>query len=119
MQQNQFLCSWWWSFCSCILIIIIAVIFWEIFLVQYIYEHLKLPLGLGGAVYPALFAVPVLAGAAVWQIFINNKLKNESNLKRIILTVVVPSAIAMLLLFIFCPTDTESSLPRLLLEKYK
>jgi hypothetical protein len=50
-----------------LLILLLAIIFWGVFLVGYVYDILRIGIGLRGAVYPALFTVPVLGGAAAWQ----------------------------------------------------
>lgn len=117
MKFSAFLKSWWWNCCASILILMSGIVFWNFFLVGYIYERLRIPIGLGGAVYPMLFAVPVLAGAIAWQCIIRNRLGSASNLKNLMLTAIIPAIIAICCLFLFCPTDSETWLPGLLFRK--
>jgi len=117
MKEKAFLKSWWWQVLACFLILLMASLFWKIFLVGYVYERWNIAIGLGGAVYPALFAVPVLGGAAAWQCMIRKRLKTATTMKTMILTVGLPSIITIGCLFIFCPTDAGVWLPRLLFGK--
>ncbi len=119
MAEKAFLKSWWWQSLASFLILVTGIIFWRLFLVGYIYERLHIGIGLGGAVYPALFALPVLGGAAVWQCLIRSRIKAISGMEIIFMTAVIPSIITICCLFIFCPTDSGNWLPGLLFVKGK
>ena len=45
-----------------------AILFWLVFFVGLSWHVLRVPMGLGGAVYPALFFIPVLFGATAYQL---------------------------------------------------
>jgi hypothetical protein len=117
MTENTFLKSWRWQTLASLLIFLAGIIFWRLFLVGYIYERLHIGIGLGGAVYPVLFAVPVLGGAAAWQCMIRSRIIAISGVEIVIVTAVIPMIITCCCLFILCPTDSGIWLPGLLLGK--
>jgi hypothetical protein len=91
-----------------------SLLFWWLFFVVYAAGYLRLSLGLGGAVYPVLFTLPVLVLCTIYEHVLRSYLDGAEVSSVVTWSVVVPAALASLLLVIFSPTDSESSLPRLL-----
>lgn len=88
-----------------------AIFFWLVFFVGMSWHMLQVPMGLGGAVYPALFIVPVLAGSAVYQLFVAVLRKGRvfSTRQVLVLSLWIPFIVIAVCLVIFCPMDTNQS----------
>lgn len=88
-----------------------ALLFWLVFFVGISWHLLRVPMGLGGAVYPTLFFVPVLVGATAYQCVILLLRKGRSfNKSEILLwSLWVPCAMIAVCLVAFCPMDTDQS----------
>ncbi len=100
-------------------IYIYTLIFWLLFFSQLSYGVFEIPMGLGGAMYPVFFSVPVILSALVYEVAIKNILsKNISNTKRLTYAFIIPSLIASILLIIFCPMDSDSTYIGYVFDKF-
>ena len=87
-----------------------SVVFWYLFFVLLSWHILKIPLGLGGAIYPVFFFVPVLVGSVVYQAVVAFIFRPEQARRYFLLwRFFAPCVITSLLLAIFCPMDVQSS----------
>ena len=96
-----------WPFIATILCLVFSVVFWFVWIFMLSGEYLEIPMGLGGQIYPVLFAKPVLFSALFYEFLIGPVLEyQEVSMKtRVKLTVWVPFTIIAVLLIIFCPMD--------------
>ena len=102
---------YWWLGAANLLNVSWAVLFWAVFFVG-ISEHvLRVPMGLGGAVYPALFIVPVFVGSMVYQlaILLLRRRRDFSKREFVLWSLCVPSLVISACLVVFCPMDTDQS----------
>jgi hypothetical protein len=56
---------WLWAASATLIVYFWALLFWYLFFDLFAWEMLHIPMGLGGAIYPSLFSVPVLAFTAI------------------------------------------------------
>ena len=91
---------------------LLSLAFWYAFFQIFAWETLHVPMGLGGAVYPALFSAPVIAGTLAYQIGLgaaatrfDRPAIGASPLWRLL----VPSLVIVVALVVWCPTDTGNS----------
>jgi hypothetical protein len=87
----------------------VSLAFWYAFFQIYAWETLHVPMGLGGAVYPAFFSLPVIIGTLGYQlglgavaVKLNRPAVGASPLWRVI----TPSLLIVVALVLWCPTDT-------------
>jgi len=101
-----------------VLIYIYTLIFWYLFFVQLSHGVLEIPMGLGGAMYPIFFSVPVILGTFIYEAAIKNIIsKDINNSKRITYAFIVPSFIVSILLIVFCPMDSDSTYIGFIIKK--
>ena len=88
-----------------------SVVFWYLFFVLLSWHVLKIPLGLGGAIYPVFFIIPVLIGAVVYQAVVASVFKpqEQPHWHLLLWRFFAPCAITSLLLAVFCPMDVQVS----------
>ncbi|HSM51305.1 MAG TPA: hypothetical protein VLA75_07895 [Thermoanaerobaculia bacterium] len=85
-----------------------SLLVWRGLIVGVGWQLCRVPMGLGGALYPKLFAVPVLVGAFLLAVLLV-RLPWPSRKSAAAVSLAVPIALATLLLVIFCPMDGEGS----------
>jgi hypothetical protein len=88
-----------------------SLLFWFLFLNLFSWGVLRIPMGLGGAIYPALFTVPVLLGTLAWEVGVAFALEAFPALRSRtrLLTTWLPAALVALALVVACPMDTAGS----------
>ena len=88
-----------------------AVLFWLVFIVGISWHVLRVPMGLGGAVYPALFILPVLVGSALYQVLVALVRRNRvlSTRQVLVWSLWVPFVVIALCLVVWCPMDADQS----------
>ena len=110
-----------WFAISIIGCIIWAVLFYLVAIVLVSYHLLHFPLGLGGAVYPAIFLRPVAWASLAYQsviLLVCLKVKMKKTTK-ILLTLAFPCLAIATALLAFCPMDTQTSLFGYIMVKQK
>jgi len=100
-----------WAASATFIVYLWTVLFWYLFFRLFAWGVLQIPMGQGGAVYPALFSVPVLACTAVYEIVVAaTRLRSETIRARYLLfTLWIPAVVVTLALVVFCPMDTQMS----------
>ena len=88
-----------------------AIGFWAVFFVYLSRNVFEVPMGLEGAIYPALFWPYVLVGALLWEMLAGAFLRSRctSQAKKLFVTLWVPFLILSVLLVLFCPMDGPES----------
>ncbi len=88
-----------------------CVAFWGIWFVWLSWDVWRIPMGLGGAIYPILFWKPVLLGAVLAQVLMHFPLRRYPPTRRqaFALLVASPALIATIGLVVFCPMDVQMS----------
>jgi hypothetical protein len=88
-----------------------ALLFWAVFFVGIAWHVLQIPMGLGGAVYPAIYLFPVLLGSMVYQLIILLVRRGRSLSDRQLLfwSVYLPCCAIAVCLVVFCPMDADQS----------
>ncbi len=86
-----------------------SLIFWYLFLVLLGHKILGIGIGLGGALFPIFFTVPVLACASIYEFGLQRVLRGRqtSPSMRLLLTLWIPFALISLFLTMFCPMDSK------------
>jgi hypothetical protein len=91
-----------------VLVLALAWAFWAVFFVGIAWTWLRVPMGLGGAVYPVLFTLPVVVMTGMYQRVIT--LDEESGTKRLLMVrILVPLSSICLGLVALCPMDSPES----------
>lgn len=100
-----------WAVLATMLCYLWAIFFWGVFFVGLSWEVMRIPMGLGGAVYPALFSIPLLIVTIVYQLALAFITRNMDipRPKRLLFTLWIPFAAITVLLITFCPMDTDSN----------
>lgn len=100
---------WLWALSATAIVYLWSLLFWYLFFVLLAWEALQIPMGLGGAVYPALFSVPVLVLTAMYEISIAWRGLNSrgSRKRHLLLTLGLPATAVTITLILFCPMDTQ------------
>ena len=86
-----------------------AILFWAIFFVGLSWNLLGIPMGLGGAIYPMIFGVPVFVGVFVYAGLATSLSGSLTRKARLWLSLGVPVVAVPLILVLFCPMDSEDS----------
>ena len=90
-----------------------ALLFWWVFLVQISWNILKIPMGLGGALYFLIFILPVAIGSLIYQLAANEIIKRNnielSRSKQYGIMLGIPFCIISILLIVYCPMDIDAS----------
>jgi len=100
-----------WSLIAIGACYVYSLIFWYLFLVLLGHKVLGIGIGLGGALYPIFFTVPVLACASIYEFGLQLVLRGRqtSPSMRFLLTLLIPFALISLSLTVFCPMDSKYS----------
>ena len=98
-----------WSVTVAGLTLVCSILFWAAVVVGIGWNLLRVPIGLGGALYPKLFAVPVLLGTLAYVLVIATLLRPRSRRAFVWLSLGVPLIVAPALLVAFCPMDSDES----------
>ncbi|HSN15822.1 MAG TPA: hypothetical protein VLT61_14410 [Anaeromyxobacteraceae bacterium] len=88
-----------------------SLAFWFFFLDLLAWGVFRIPMGLGGAIYPALFTVPVLLGTYAYELaaaFVLTMIPAKRS-RELLLTMWLPAAIVAMALVVACPMDTAGS----------
>lgn len=85
-----------------------SLLVWAALIVGVGWQLCRVPMGLGGALYPKLFAVPVLVGAFLLAALLV-RLPWSSRRRAAAVSLALPIALATVLLVVFCPMDGEGS----------
>lgn len=88
-----------------------ALVFWRLFFIKLSWEIMSIPMGLGGALYPKIFTLPILIGTVFYQIVLFFIIRNTivTNFKRLMFTLWIPFVVIAVLLIICCPMDINQS----------
>jgi len=88
-----------------------AILFWLLFFVLLSWHAFRVPMGLGGALYPVFFVAPVGLGSVLYQFGIALMRRRRVLGPRSVLawTVWIPCGIIALVLIVCCPMDSEHS----------
>ncbi len=102
---------WGWALLATVIVYVWAVIFWYLFFNLLSWEVLQIPMGLGGALYPVFFTIPVLVATGIYEIVIVKKRRGSNRIQRhyLLITLWIPVAAVSLALILLCPMDTEMS----------
>jgi len=102
---------WMWAASATFIIYVWTLVFWYLFFNLFAWEVLQVPMGQGGAVYPVLFTVPVIACTAFYEIFVAAARLNSERIRQRYLsfTLWIPLLVVTVALIVFCPMDTEMS----------
>ena len=102
---------WLWAASATLIVYVWALLFWYLFFILFAWEMLHIPMGLGGAIYPSLFSVPVLASTAIYEIVVMRRRPYSERIRKsyLLFTLWVPAAVVTLALIAFCPMDTQMS----------
>ncbi len=84
-----------------------ALAFWYVVLVQVSRGLFDAPLGLGGALYPVFFSLPVFAGVLLYELALERALPERAS--RLSWRVALPLSVVLFLLVFLCPMDSELS----------
>jgi hypothetical protein len=105
---------WLWAASATLIVYAWALIFWYLFFVLLAWKVLQIPMGLGGAVYPVLFSIPVLVFTAIYEIIVTKRRLNSERIRKsyLLFTLLVPAAVVTVVLIVFCPMDTPMSFVR-------
>ncbi len=100
-----------WFLITIPLCLVYSYIFWFLWIVLLSHEFLNLGLGMGGALYPVFFFIPVLIGAAFYEIVAGAILLRfpVSVANRLWITLWIPFLLISILLLVFCPVDGASN----------
>lgn len=102
-----------WPLTASILCLIWSLVFWFIFFDQISYGILRIPMGLGGALYYIFFAIPVIIGSFVYEIIVHQIFRYRgASLKKHTFHIIyfgIPFLLISILLIVFCPMDVEST----------
>jgi hypothetical protein len=96
---------------AAVLTVCYAVVFWLVVFVFISWELFQVPMGLGGAIYPALFLAPVTVGSVLWQAALILVFKGRTITPALRRTWMlwIPAILASALLVVFCPMDEPVS----------
>lgn len=96
---------------STLLCYLFSILFWYVWLVKVSYDVLDIGLGLGGALYPVFFSLPVVLGCLVYQFILrkNRDMTAWGLKKKFMWTCLVPMIFVAFGMMVFCPTDTPHS----------
>lgn len=88
-----------------------SLVFWYLFFILLSVEVLRIPIGLGGALYPLFFSIPVLAITFCYEVIALTVIKNPSKLlqRQRLVTLWLPVAVVSIGLVLFCPMDEQTS----------
>jgi hypothetical protein len=102
---------WLWATSATLIVYVWALLFWYLFFILFAWEMLHIPMGLGGAIYPIFFSVPVLAFTAIYEIVVTRRRPYSERIRKsyLLFTLWVPAAVVTLALIAFCPMDTQMS----------
>jgi len=108
----------WWAKASG-LCYLWAWVFWYLFFVQFSYGILGIGIGLGGALYPLFYTLPVLVATLAYQLLFRN-IVNYSGWrvwKKLLWTVWIPFLALAAALVLFAPIDSQQSYLQVLWTK--
>ena len=102
---------WVWAASATFIIYVWTLVFWYLFFNLFAWEVLQVPMGHGGAVYPVLFTVPVIAATAVYEIVVAARRLHSERIRQRYLsfTLWIPLVVVTVALVVFCPMDTQTS----------
>lgn len=88
-----------------------SLLFWYVFFVEISWNVLEIPMGLGGAVYPAIFLGPVILGSVAYQSLLALLRRRRAFTRRQVLfwSLGVPCVLIAFLLILLCPMDSHDS----------
>lgn len=100
-----------WLMVATALNVLWALLFWAGFFVGIAWHLLEIPMGLGGAVYPAIFLGPVFVGSLVYQLILLMLRRNRvlSDRRMFFWSLVLPCLVISVALVVFCPMDADQS----------
>ena len=98
-------------FLATLIVYVWALLFWYLFFVLLSWEVLQIPMGLGGAIYPVFFTLPVVVSTAFYEISIVQRRLVSPRIRQhyLLFTLGVPAAVVAVALILFCPMDTQMS----------
>lgn len=88
-----------------------AIVFWLVVFVWISWRLFQVPMGLGGALYPVFFLLPVVLASAAWQsglAFVRTR-RPLGTRGVLVWSLVVPAALIAVALVCACPMDSEQS----------
>jgi hypothetical protein len=102
---------WLWAASATFIVYLWTLVFWYLFFKLFAWEVLQIPMGQGGAVYPVLFSVPVLAFTAIYEIVVTTRRLNSERIRKsyLLFTLWIPVVVVTVALIVFCPMDTQMS----------
>jgi hypothetical protein len=100
-----------WCVAAIAINVLWSVLFWIVFFVGISWHLLQVPMGLGGAVYPVFFLVPVILGSAAYQLILARLRRDRLARTRHVLlwSLWIPFALIAVGLVVFCPMDGPDS----------
>src|SRR6266853_1327424 len=102
---------WLWALLVTLIVYVWAFVFWYLFFNLLSWEVLQIPMGLGGAIYPVFFSLPVVAFTGLYEVIIVKRRLFSSRIRQHYLpfTLGVPAILVPIALILFCPMDTQMS----------
>jgi hypothetical protein len=94
-----------------IAVLVWCVAFWLIWFVWLSWDIWRIPMGLGGALYPLFFGIPVLVGTVLGQLAMHLLLRRypPTPMQAFAWLFALPALIATIALIVFAPMDVEMS----------
>ena len=86
---------------------LVGLAFWYVVLVQVSRGLFDAPLGLGGALYPVFFSLPVFAAVFLYELALERALPERAS--SLGWRLALPLCVVLLMLVILCPMDSELS----------
>ena len=88
-----------------------AVLCWLVFFVGISGNIFHVPMGLGGAVYPTFFLLPVFGGSVLYELLVVffRRDRDLSTRQLLLLSLWIPFALIAVCLVVFCPMDIDQS----------
>jgi hypothetical protein len=102
---------WLWALLVTLILYVWAFVFWYLFFNLLSWEVLQIPMGLGGAIYPVFFSLPVVAFTGLYEVIIVKRRLFSPRIRQhyLLFTVGVPAILVPIALILFCPMDTQMS----------
>lgn len=109
-----------WPIIATISCYVYSLLFWYFFFNRFAWHTLGIGMGLGGALYPVFFTVPVLVGVLIYEFGVQTVLRGRSvsTSMRLFLTLWLPFSLISFLLVLFCPMDSQYSFLEAFIRKF-
>lgn len=110
-SQSNALRTVGWSLLGVIACVLFSLLFNRVWFTWLSWEVLRIPMGLGGAIYVIFFIGPVLVGSSLYQVLTQILLSRaKASLRyRLAFSFLIPFALIAILLIMNCPMDGDQS----------